>query len=309
MAQANYIFPASGPGVVGVTGVFVRSGVPASTGDVVPAPLLTVTSGEVEVDWSLESGETPAATVALDIGIDNPSEYTVQSLTVDWGDGTTGNVTAGILVAHPGTIRVEHVYEIVSPVVTVTAEINSVPHAVSVFLPGLPVSSDFDVDQIRFNEALNEFTPRIMQDWADVTGVADPVTGVNAYERGYYSVEARVVNELGIPEFELTRSSWYPVGVTGHSLQFRRVPKQSGQTFVPVPQVQVVGPGGRRYPDGVDVTLSKVSGPGSLTGEVTKSLYDGLSTHLVGVDAPGSYIIRASATGYPDVDSDSITVT
>lgn len=306
MAQVPYPFiTRQHNNALAVSGVAMRSGIPVTTGDVVPS-YATITSNPLTIDWDLyASTGNPSVTVDLGVTIDHVGNHVISSVDIDWGDGDAENIVDGYGVADPFERTFRHVYTDAAtgiPTIQVVANAagGGTVGTVSYALTGdLPFSALMDVDQIRVLQSDDALEEDVLLDWRDITDDVPVATGQMRYGKKYFALEARTLYN-GLPDITLTRSSWVPTSDSNFTLSVSRYPRVGVSTGVLVPTILVdaLDDEGQRRPDNVPVQLSVLSGPGALSGITTVNMYNGRAPFVVGLTSVGIYTLRASATGY-----------
>lgn len=315
MSLTSYSFPNVGTGVmVAVSGEYMRSGIPITPTGLTPDPTVVDTgTGNLDVTWDIASPTgNPSASAFITIYIHNDYQDAIGSVELNWGDSIIEFHSAGYGVAHPLPRLFSHVYTTSSATIIATAKsaVGAPIDSASLTLTGIPLSANYDVDQIKLTQSDLSQNSEICVDWVDVTGAANPTGIFSPYGISFISAEARTVNFNRLPSTGLLPSSQV-ASATGLTLDIVRQPTigSPNTIFRPSLVVKTKNVDGLLVPANNQVTLSLFSGgPGVLIGDTSKKLFDGAATFNVAVTDTGNYVIQASSPGFTSDLSSTIRV-
>lgn len=305
----DYEFPPTSTGLIlSVDGVYIRSGVEVQDGDVLKDPTIVDSgTGIVSVGLNLtKPGCAPSANVAILVGVNNPTDITISEISIDWGDSIVESHRIGYGVAHPLDKVFSHRYSIPEPTIHVTAKAvnGSTIDTTSMTVTGLPLSSDFDVDQIR----VLRFNSGVELDWTSVSDVPNPISILSRYDRSYFAISARSLDKNRNPDVEIIRSSWV-ASQTGLYLSVVRYPKtvEAGIPIRPKITVYSFDDSGLASPSNGDVSLSVISDD-TVYYSATGSMRDGEVSFDISIGTTGTFVLSASSPGFTSGTSGPIRV-
>lgn len=306
---SNYEFPPASTGLaLSVDGLYVRSGVQAYAGDVLKDPAINDSgTGIVSIGWDLtKPGCAPSASIAILVGLDNPTNLAISEIEIDWGDSIVESHRVGYGVAHPLDRVFYHRYSVPESTFHVKAKtVNGATlDTTSMTVTGLPLSSDFDVDQIR----VSRFNSGVEVDWVSVSESPNPISVLSKHDRAFFSISARSLDKNGNPDVEIIRSSWV-ASQTGMYLSVVRYPKTVGVGIPIRPKITVYSfdESGRESPSNGDVTLSVVADD-TTHYATTGNMRDGEVNFDVSIGTTGTFVLVASSPGFTSGTSGPIRV-
>jgi hypothetical protein len=166
-------------------------GVPPTTSVVPPAPTLTPTAGQnqLQISWAVPSGVGGQELVEIWVQAETTPDR-VSGLTVSWGDGSPTEVYGGF--GRKINRKFTHVYTSATPV-TIEISISLVEVEDIVFNETLALtpnpSEDLDVDQIQI-ETYEDGVLIFQPDWRAISLV--PTTFITDEVRRGYTYKARI---------------------------------------------------------------------------------------------------------------------